>query len=195
MNRLMFVLCFIAIGCGSEEVIELEVDSGSHKESINNVEDEEKELTLEEIRQLYTEITFENAHELRPGIYRFTPTEYYAEADDLGEEVIQELIWGNVGFLGNPVNKIDFPEDVPKIRVTIYLTPTPYKKSKLGVPVIEVDDDWVVLDEVLVRIFFTIERTEKEGGERGNKFKYLNVRHKGAAMRNLTNPDRIFESE
>ena len=195
MNKLMLVLCLIAIGCGSEEIIEPEVESVPHKESIHNVEDESKELTLEEIRQLYTEITFENAHELRPGIYRFTPTDYYAESNELGEEVIQELIWGNVNHAGGPVKKIDFPEDAPKIRLTIYLTPTPYTENELGVPVIEVDDDWVVLDEVLVRIFFTIERTEKEGGERGNKFKYLNVRHKGAAMRNLTNPDRIFESE
>ena len=195
MNKLMFVLCLIAIGCGSEEIIEPEVESVPHKESINNVEDEKKELTIEETRKIYPEITFENVDQLGPGIYRFTPTAVVSTGNP-PDERIAELIWGNVDWVGHTVKGIDFPEDVPKIRVTIHLRPLPYYENRFGVPVIAHEPGtWIPTDEVLVHITKTIEKTQEEGGERGNRFKFISARYNGRVLRNLTNPDRIFEYE
>ena len=160
MNKLMLVLCLIAIEYGSEEVIEPEVESVSHSESINQAEKqtEKKELTLEEIREIYPEITFENAHELRPGTYRFTPTSV-ARTENPPDEIISQLLWGNVDWFGKLVRNRGFPEDAPKIRVNFHLRPSPYYANKFGVPVIAYEPGtWIPTDEVLLRITKTIEK-------------------------------------
>ena len=50
----------------------------------------------------YLKLTYENALDLQPGmVYRMRPNTYYSMAADIGsDEVIADLIWGNIDDLG-----------------------------------------------------------------------------------------------
>ena len=135
------------------------------------------------------EITFENAFDLPPGIYRFRPNGYFSGTDDLGDDVITSLNWGSVLF-GEEIE--GSPPDAPKLLVYIELNPQPYVKMLNGKLAIEYKP---VNDELLVEIGEKLREGTEQGGERGNRFTYTYIVYQGVALENLTNPDRAFEYE
>ena len=130
------------------------------------------------------EITFENAFDLPPGIYRFRSNGYNS-----GDEVITSLHWGSVLF-GEEIE--GSPPDAPKLSVYIELNPQPYVKMLNGKLAIEYKP---VNDELLVEIGEKLREGTEQGGERGNRFTYTYIVYQGVALENLTNPDRAFEYE
>ena len=130
------------------------------------------------------EITFENAFDLPPGIYRFRSNGYNS-----GDEVITSLHWGSVLF-GEEID--GSPPDAPKLSVYIELNPQPYVKMLNGKLAIEYEP---VNDELLVEIGEKLREGTEQGGERGNRFTYTYIVYAGVALENLTNPDRAFEYE
>ena len=130
------------------------------------------------------EITFENAFDLPPGIYRFRSNGYNS-----GDEVITSLHWGSVLF-GEEIE--GSPPDAPKLSVYIELNPQPYVKMLNGKLAIEYKP---VNDELLVEIGEKLREGTEQGGERGNRFTYTYIVYAGVALENLTNPDRAFEYE
>ena len=137
----------------------------------------------------YLELTYENALDLQPGVYRFRPNSYNSGTDDLGDEVITGLNWGSVD-LGEEVE--GSPPDAPKLSVYIELNPQPYVKMLNGKLAIEYEP---VNDELLVEIGEKLREGTEQGGERGNRFTYTYIVYQGVALENLTNPDRAFEYE
>ena len=130
------------------------------------------------------EITFENAFDLPPGIYRFRSNGYNS-----GDEVITSLHWGSVLF-GEEIE--GSPPDAPKLSVYIELNPQPYVKMLNGKLAIEYEP---VNDELLVEIGEKLREGTEQGGERGNRFTFTYIVYQGVALENLTNPDRAFEYE
>ena len=135
------------------------------------------------------EITFENAFDLAPGVYRFRPNGYNSGTDDLGDGIITSLPWGSVLF-GEEIEGL--PPDVPKLSVYIELDPQPYEKMRNGKLAIEFEP---VNDELLVEIGEKLREGTEQGGERGNKFTYTYIVYQGVVLENLTHPDRAFEYE
>lgn len=137
------------------------------------------------------EITFENAFDLAPGIYRFRPNSYNSGTGDLGDYVITGLLWGSVD-LGEEVE--GSPPDAPKLTVYIELNPQPYEKmlnEKLAIEFQRLADGTVIVDELLVEIGEKLREGTEQGGER----EYTYIVYAGTALENLTNPDRAFEYE
>ena len=140
------------------------------------------------------EITFENAFDLAPGIYRFRPNGYSGTGDS-GDEVITSLDWGSVLF-GEEIE--GSPPDAPKLSVYIELNPRPYAKmlnGKLAIEFERLADGTVIVDELLVEIGEKLREGTEQGGERGNRFTFTYIVYAGVALENLTNPDRAFEYE
>ena len=137
----------------------------------------------------YLELTYENAFDLPPGIYRFRSNGYFSGTDDLGDDVITSLNWGSVLF-GEEIE--GSPPDAPKLLVYIELNPQPYVKMINGKLAIEYEP---VNDELLVEIGEKLREGTEQGGERGNRFTYTYIVYQGVALENLTNPDRAFEYE
>ena len=141
------------------------------------------------------EITFENAFDLTPGIYRFRPNSYNSRSGDLGDDVITGLLWGSVGF-GEVIE--GSPPDAPKLSVYIELNPQPYEKmlnGKLAIEFERLADGTVIVDELLVEIGEKLREGTEQGGERGNRFTFTEIVYQGVALENLTHPDRAFEYE
>ena len=135
----------------------------------------------------YPEITYENAFDLEPGVYRMRPNSYSSRSAGIGDDIISVLLWGSVGDFGVPI--AGAPPDAPKILLVVGLDPKPYEKMLDGRLVIEAGD------EILVEIADKFLVLEETGGERGNRFTYEAVYYDGKVIANLTNPDRIFESD
>lgn len=141
------------------------------------------------------EITFENAFDLAPGIYRFRPNSYSGTGDS-GDEVITSLDWGSVNLFGEEIEGL--PPDTPKVLVIIELNPRPYEKmlnGKLAIEFERLAAGTVIVDELLVEIGEKLREGVEQGGERGNRYEYTYVVYAGVALENLTNPDRAFEYE
>ena len=144
----------------------------------------------------YLEITFENALDLAPGIYRVRPNSYNSGTDDFNDDVVTGLNWGSVNLFGEEIEGL--PPDTPKVLVIIELNPQPYGKminGKLAIEFERLADGTVKVDELLVEIGEKLREGTDQGGERGNKYDYNYVVYQGVALRNLTNPDRAFEYE
>ena len=131
-------------------------------------------------------LTYTNAFDLQPGVYRLRPTSY----DVVGDDVIGNVYWGSVSPWGEPI--AESPPDAPKLLVTIEFDPQPYYQMLNGQLAIEYKP---VNDEILVEIGDKLREGEETGGERGNRFTYTYIVYAGVALENLTNPDRMFEYE
>ena len=141
------------------------------------------------------EITFENAFDLAPGIYRFRPNSYSGTGDS-GDEVTTSLDWGSVNLFGEEIEGL--PLDTPKVLIIIELNPQPYEKmlnGKLAIEFERLADGTVIVDELLVEIGEKLREGTEQGGERGNRYTYTYIVYQGTALENLTHPDRAFEYE
>ena len=146
-----------------------------------------EQITPEETESEILEITFANALDLQPGIYRLKPSSY-GEAGEGNTDFIIDLWWGNVGAWGDLIE--GYPADTPKILVSIQLNPQPYSKQIDGRLTIEYDP---VVDEILVEIVKKLRTGTEKGGPRDNRYDYTYVVYEGKALENLTRPNRKFE--
>lgn len=139
------------------------------------------------------EITFDNALDLMPGLYRLRPTAVWRTGVE-PNLFIFNVEWGNVrDFNGQLIERDDFPADAPKIAVSILINPQPFYTTLDGEEVIGRDPDTRIHDEIVVEIVSKHSEEEKKGGDRVNRFTYQYVRYSGKIIENLTNPDRLFE--
>lgn len=184
-NLLLILLVVVAVSCDDMQkpVMNVITEPVATEEPVSPVETQ------------YPTITFDNAFDITPGVYRFRPNTYTSGTDDFGDGVVTSLAWGSVVY-GDSIAGL--PPDTPKISVTIFLDPEPYEKMGNGELAINFErfpDETVVVDELLVEIKEKRWEWTEEGGGRGNKFEYEVVGYWGVAKENLTNPDRVFEYE
>ena len=131
------------------------------------------------------EITFENALDLQPGVYQFTPNSYSVT----GNDVIGDLWWGSVDGWGDPVK--GYPAKAPKLLVVIELDPKPFSETVDGKLAIEYDPP----DELLVQIGEKLRQGTEKGGSRDKEYDWTYVVYAGKALENRTHPGRLFEYE
>ena len=145
------------------------------------------------------EITFENVLFLREGKrYRLRPTRLDFTTDRWGDIVLSSVIWGNIGFDFEFVERSDFPVDAPKIRLNIqFYDRKPYFYTRDGDPVINhtVINRQPISDEIVVEIKYRRWAGDERGGDRGEKFDFKHIAYESIIIENLTRPDVIFEYE
>ena len=179
-NLLLILLVVVAIGCDDMQKPVMNV--------ISKPVATEESATPEKPQPLT--ITYDNAFDLTPGIYRFRPNSYSESG-----EFITNVYWGNIIY-GEEIG--ESPADAPKVSVAIRLNPQPYTKmlnGKLAINFARFADGTVVVDELLVEIGEKILEETEQGGERGNRYEYTVLVYEGVALENLTDPDRAFEYE
>ena len=185
-NLILILLAVVAIGCDDMQKTAMNV--------IREPAATEEPAPVVETQPL--EITFENAFDLAPGIYRFRPNSYSSTEGDLGDDVIADLDWGSVTLFGEEIEGL--PPDTPKVLIIIELNPQPYHTmldGKLAIEFERLADGTVIVDELLVEIGEKLREGTEESGERGNRYTYTYIVYQGVALENLTHPDRAFEYE
>ena len=183
---------FVGIEDPSTSTEEPVTDVAPPEETVEGTMPVDETLPASEI----PEITFDNAHDLSPGRYRLRPTGIpIALPTPLKtDHYLFAIYWGSISSsTGVLLERDDIPPDAPKILVRISLDPDIYAYTLDEKRVIERDPDTRIYDEIVVEIVSKTGEEEKRGGVRGDRFMYKEVRYKGVAIENLTQPDRVFE--
>ena len=200
MLLVILSLCVFVIGCDDMSKPAMDVISEAVVPPSNRTPDIESSIEeypmLTEVAPDTPEITFENVLNLSLGRYRLRPLTFSMISDEFGDSVIHRLYMGNIdSFTGDPYHPDGIAENVPKISSYIELDPKPYSHTLDRKPVIELDPSFseFARDEIVVEIYFKGDERIKDGGTRGNKYKYTEVIYRGIAIENLTNPHLKFE--
>ena len=139
----------------------------------------------------YLSLSLDNALSLTPGVYKFRPDSFSGF-----DGYIATLEWGSIDLFGDPV--IGYPEDSPKLSITIELNPPPFDtqldgRSTLGFA--RRDTGEFIVDELIVEIGRELRRGTETVGPRNNRYEYTYVVYEGTALENVSNPERLFEYE
>ena len=137
----------------------------------------------------YLSLSLDNALSLTPGVYKFRPDSFSGF-----DGYIATLEWGSIDLFGDPV--IGYPEDSPKLSITIELNPPPFDtqldgRGTLGFA--RLDTGEFIVDDLIVEIGRELRRGTETVGPRNNRYEYTYVVYEGTALENVSNPDRLFE--
>ena len=184
MKKLLLfsLLCIVVLGCEDGKQMTLNVINPVATDAIVS----EPVATEPE----YLSLSLENALSLTPGVYKFRPASFSGFDGYIGT-----LEWGSVDAWGDPV--IGYPEDAPKISVSIELNPTPFDMQADGITqtlgFARLDTGEFIVDELIVEIGRELRRGTETVGPRNNRYEYTYIVYEGTALENVSNPDRLFE--